>query len=88
MHHIPSISFETPHDSRLPDFLAEISTEESKAGRGMITALVVKKNGDQKPGVGFFQLAQRLGYDVSDCEKFWIEQVNKVFASWQKDGKR
>ena len=88
MHHICSISFETPHDSRLPQFLAEISTEEVKAGRGMMTALVVRKNGDPRPGRGFFELAERLGYDVSDPEKFWIEQVNKVFASWQKDGKR
>ena len=47
MHQIRSISFETPHDSRLPQFLAEISTEEAKAGRGMMTALIVRKTGDQ-----------------------------------------
>ena len=82
---IRSISFETPHDSRLPQFLAEISTEEAEVGRGMMTALIVKKNGDRRPGAGFFQLAKRLGFDVSDPEKFWIEEVNKVFASWQKD---
>jgi hypothetical protein len=87
IHHICSISFETPYDSRLPHFLAEISTEEAKAGRGMMTALVVRKNGDQRPGGGFFELAERLGYDVSDPEKFWIEQVNRVFASCQKDAK-
>jgi hypothetical protein len=86
--HICSISFATPYDSRLPRFLAEVSTEEAKAGRGTMTALVVRKNGDQKPGGGFFELAERLGYDVSEPEKFWLEQVNKVFASWQKDGKQ
>jgi hypothetical protein len=88
MHQIHSISFETPYDSRLPHLLAEISTEEAKEGRGMMTALVVRKNGDQKPGRGFFELAERIGYDVSDPEKFWIEQVNKIFASWQKDHNR
>ena len=88
MHHIGSISFETPYDSRLPQLLGEISTEEAKAGRGMMTALVVKKNGDQRPGRGFFELAERLGFDISDSEKFWLEQVNKVFASWQKDDNR
>ena len=82
---IRSISFEIPHDSRLPQFLAEISTEEAEAGRGMMTALIVRKNGDRRPGAGFFQLAKRLGFDVSDPEKFWIEEVNKVFASCQKD---
>ena len=86
MSQIRSISFTTPHDSRLPQFLAEISTEEAEARRGMMTALIVKKNGDQRPGTGFFELARRLGYDVSDFEKFWIEEVNKVFASWQKQG--
>jgi hypothetical protein len=87
IHNICSVSFETPRDPRLPHFLAEISTEEAKAGRGMMTALVVRKSGDQRPGRGFFDLAERLGYDVSDPEKFWIEQVSKVSASWQKDGK-
>ncbi|MPZ77938.1 MAG: hypothetical protein GEU77_15595 [Deltaproteobacteria bacterium] len=86
MHQIRSISFETPHDSRLPQFLAEISTEEAKAGRGMMTALVVRKNGDQRPGAGFFELAGRLGYDISDPEKFWLEEVNKVFANCQRMG--
>src|ERR671913_278819 len=81
MQHIRSISFATPHNSRLPQFLAEISTEEAKAGRGMMTALVVRKNGDQRPGGGFFELAKRLGFDISAREKFWLEQLNKVFAS-------
>jgi hypothetical protein len=86
--HICAISFESPYDFRLPRLLAEISTEETNAGRGMMTALVVRKNGDQRPGRGFFELAERLGYDISDPEKFWIEEVNKVFASWQKEGNR
>lgn len=88
MHQIRSISFKTPHDSRLPQFLAEISAEEAEAGRGMMTALIVRKNGDQRPGAGFFQLAKRLGYEVSDPEKFWLGQVNQVFTSWQKEASR
>ena len=88
MHQISSISFTTPYDSRLPQLLAEISTDEAKAGRGMMTALIVRKNGDQRPGRGFFELAERVGYDVSDPEKFWLDQVNKVFASWQKNRKQ
>ncbi len=88
MHQIRSISFDTPRDSRLPQFLAEISTEEAEAGRGMMTALIVRKTGDQRPGMGFFQLGKRLGYEVSDSEKFWLEEVNKVFASWQTEARR
>jgi hypothetical protein len=88
MHQIRSISFKTPHDPRLPQFLAEISTEEAEAGRGMMTALIVRKTGDQRPGMGFFQLGKHLGYEVSDPEKFWLEEVNKVFASWQNEASR
>lgn len=86
MHHIRSISFETPHDSRLPQLLAEISTEEAKAGRGMMTALVVRKNSDQRPGGGFFELAERLAMMYLIAKSFWIGEVTKVFASWQEEG--
>ena len=48
------------HDPRLAHFLEEISTEESAAGRGMLTALVVHKRGDLQPGPGFF-LRSALG---------------------------
>ena len=72
------------HDPRLFHFLGEISSEESAAGRGMLTALVVHKHGDMQPGPGFFELAQELGHDTSDIVKFWIEEVKRVFAAWKK----
>jgi len=81
--HIRSISFEGPHDPRLRPFLGEISKVESLAGRGMLSALVVHKRGDYQPGPGFFELAKELGHDTSDIEKFWIQEVKKVFAAWQ-----
>jgi len=71
-------------DPRLFHFLGEVSAEESAAGRGMLTALVVHKHGDMKPGPGFFELAKKLGHKTSDIDKFWIEEVEKVFAVWQK----
>jgi hypothetical protein len=80
---IRSISLEY-HDPRLFHFLGEISSEESAASRGMLTALVVHKHGDLQPGPGFFELAQELGHDTSDILKFWIEEVKKVFAAWKK----
>ena len=81
--HVNSISFEGPHDPRLRHFLGEISSAEAHAGRGMLTALVVHKHGDYQPGPGFFELAKSLGHDTSDIEKFWIQEVKKVFAAWQ-----
>ena len=72
------------HDPRLGHFLGEISTEESAAGRGMLSALVVHKRGDLQPGPGFFDLAQKLGHDTSDIVRFWIEEVKRVFAAWNQ----
>jgi hypothetical protein len=73
-----------PHDTRLFHLLGEISTEESAAGRGMLSALVVHKHGDYQPGPGFFELAKHLGHDTSDIVKFWIEEVKRVFAAWNR----
>ncbi len=81
--HIHSISFDGAHDPRLRHFLGEISSAEAHAGRGMLTALVVHKHGDYQPGPGFFESARSLGHDTSDIEKFWIQEVKKVFAAWQ-----
>jgi hypothetical protein len=69
-------------DQRLFQLLGEISTEESSAGRGMLSVIVVHKTGDMKPGPGFFELAEQLGRDTSDIDKCWIEELNKVYAAW------
>lgn len=58
-----------PNDHRLAILLDEISTEESRAGRGMLSALVVHKRDDMQPGKEFFELAKRLGHPVRDIEK-------------------
>lgn len=72
------------NDERLAYFLGEISKEESAAGRGMLTALVVHKHGDYQPGPGFFDLAKKLGRNTSDIVKCWIDEVKLVFQSWDK----
>jgi len=78
---IQSISF-LPTDERFFFLLREISAEEHRADRGMLTALVVHKAGDYKPGPGFFELARGLDLDVTDPDRLWIEQVNKVYGYW------
>jgi hypothetical protein len=79
---IRSVRFE-PHDFRLFGLLGEISTEESTAGRGMLSALVVVK-GENTPGLGFFELAKKLGYDVKEHDVFWAKEVKRVYAAWDK----
>lgn len=78
---LQSITLE-PNDHRLAMLLDEISTEESNAGHGMLSALVVHNRDDMQPGKGFFELAKRLGHPVRDIERFWIQEVKCVFEVW------
>lgn len=77
---ISSMPFE-PHDSELGDLLREISTEEDTAGRGMLTAVVVRKRGGL-PARGFFHLAESFGRDVFNKRQFWLEEIGKVYDYW------
>lgn len=70
------------HDVRLFSLLGQLSEEEYKAGRGMISALVVHKHGDMEPGLGFYDLAKELGLDTSDRLACWIGQVHQVHDYW------
>ncbi len=74
--HIGSIAF-GPHDVSFHHLLGQISSEEDTAGRGMLSVLVVHKN-DRMPGQGFFDLAQRLGRDITDRERCWSEEATLV----------
>lgn len=71
-----------PHDTRLAQFLGEISTEEHGAGRPLITALVVHKH-DLQPGKGFFELSRSLGYSFVDEIEFWSDQIERLCRQWK-----
>lgn len=74
---ISAINFD-PHGYDFRHFLGQLSSESDAAGEGMITALVIYKDGDQLPGPGFFDLAKRLGRDISDRVKCWSDEVKRV----------
>ena len=71
-----------PTDPRLAHMLGEISSEEDEGGRGLLTAVVVHKGGDERPGPGFFELARSLGYEIADRDRFWIQELRKVRDAW------
>ncbi len=73
-----------PNDFALAAMLGEISAEEDKAGRGMLSVIVVHKLGDMQPGHGFFELAKSLGRDTSDILACWVAELKKVHAYWSK----
>ena len=71
-----------PHNPILFKLLGDISTEEVKNNRPMISVIVVHKSGDQQPGIGFFELAKLLGRDTSDILECWVKEFKKVFEYW------
>jgi hypothetical protein len=52
--------------------LGEIAPEEDKAGRGMLTVVVVHKTGDIEPGPGFYETAKELGGGTSGLLSRWV----------------
>ena len=77
---IASISFE-PDGHDFHGLLCQLSEESDQEGKGMISALVVRKE-DGHPGKGFFTLAKTLGRDVSDADKCWSEELKRVYRAF------
>lgn len=71
-----------PDANALAAMLGEISTEEDEAGRGMLSVLVVHKDGDKMPGAGFFELAKQLGRDTTDRLATWATEMDVVQKAW------
>ena len=72
-----------PYGEPLATMLGEISTDEDAAGRGLLTAVVVRKE-DGRPGRGFFdKLARDRGRVFPDTDsgrdRFWIEELECVY---------
>lgn len=72
-----------PRSIRLFHILGLISSGEVKKGRGMLTAVVVQKNGAMEPGSGFYALAKRLGYKVKNPKEFWLRELNRIYVYWR-----
>jgi len=71
-----------PDSFALAALLGEVSTEEDAAGRGMLSVIVVHKNGDMQPGSGFFDLASQLGRDTTDIIRRWVDELHAVHRYW------
>jgi hypothetical protein len=62
--------------------LGEISREEARCGRPMLTAVVVGTSG--YPGDGFYRLAHDLGKIPSRAENasFWEAERQRAYETW------
>ena len=83
---IKTVRFEA-HDPDMWYMLGEISEEENKAGRGLLSALVVHKGGDMEPGSGFFEIATRCGRDMLNKQKCWVDELHAVHGYWSARAK-
>lgn len=64
-------------EATLAATLRAISVAEDEAGRGLLTAVVVR-SGSGVPGGGFFALAADRGRDVSDRRVSWEAELARV----------
>lgn len=71
-----------PDDHRFHAMLGDVSRREGEQGRPLLSAVVVHKSGDMQPGPGFFELAKSLGREFDDIEKFWIQELKRVWKHW------
>ena len=73
------------NDPRLWQILDEINRQEHEAGRPMLSAVVVQKEGEGHgaPGDGFFRLASELSVFRGDNKYiFWVSELNVVHNYW------
>ncbi|OGX37172.1 MAG: hypothetical protein A3C53_03335 [Omnitrophica WOR_2 bacterium RIFCSPHIGHO2_02_FULL_68_15] len=67
--------------------LGEISEDEHRANRPMLSVVAVGSGG--MPGEGFFGLARRLkkfsGSDPSSKRRFWATEQERVYKVWQPE---
>lgn len=72
-----------PMSALLHELLTEISKEEDSAGRGMLSAVVVRQDREMN---GFIEVAAQFGRDVSDPERFWDDEIERVCKYWAANG--
>lgn len=71
--------------AKIGRILGDISEEEVRQGRPMLSAIVVHK-GDETPGDGFFKLARDLGrFQAGHRHLFWAEEVKRLFQCWSSN---
>jgi hypothetical protein len=66
----------------VPYIVGEISVDEHKVGRPLLSAIVVN-NQSHFPGNGFYTLARYLGHTFSDKDTFASEEIRRCFTYWR-----
>lgn len=80
---VRSISFD-PRAQAFFALLGQVAEEEHRAGRPLLSVVVVHKDGDKMPGPGFFELARALGRSSNDRLELWMRELKETFDYWSK----
>jgi hypothetical protein len=73
-----------PNSKILSDLLTSISYDEKAAGRGLLSAIVIRKTrtGNGMPGKGFFRKFA-AGVQRKNFRRHWEKEHDKVFKVWR-----
>lgn len=75
-----------PFSQPLFAVLTELSVEEEAAGRGMLSAVVIRKDRRKPRKSGFIKLAAKLGRDVTNVRECWNAEIERVCQYWTASG--
>ena len=64
----------------LASVLRAVSLSEERAGRGLLSAVVVRPSG--RPGGGWYRLAAEVGRDVTDPEACWAAERQRLVTAY------
>lgn len=80
------LDMEHPEDrDEISRLLDEVSEYEAQQGHPLLSAVVIHA-GDNIPGNGFFEMAQRSGrFQGGDRLEFWLSELRAVHAHWSRD---
>lgn len=68
--------------NRIGDILDRISSTEHRAGRPLLSAVVIRSDKNM-PGRGFFKLARRLCLHGADDDfRYWLRELRQVHDYW------
>jgi hypothetical protein len=64
--------------------LDSVNKEELEAGRPMLSAVVVRKGGNEMPGEGFFNLArEERRFRGGDKKLYWAMELKELYRYWR-----
>jgi len=70
-----------PRSPSFHELITEIARDEHIAGRGMLSAVVVRRD-TGRPGEKFFAFAEtELGEPLGDRETFWRDELKRVYEA-------